>query len=99
VVLVIIVNGDQIAKTGNNIKEYAHTLQTKIKEIENALDQINVSWQGADAISYLNNMRSKYIVALQKLEERIDTCADYLIKVPNTYETLDESYASKSIGV
>ena len=94
----IVVNGDQITRTGNNIKEYAHTLQNKINEIENALDKINASWQGTDAVSYLNNMRSKYIVALQKLEERIDTCGDYLIKVPNTYEALDESYASKNIG-
>lgn len=95
----IIVNGDQIENTGDIIKEYASTLQSKIKEIEDALDRINVAWQGDDAVSYLNSMRSKYIVALQKLEERVDTMADYLKKVPSTYSALDESYGSKNIGV
>ena len=95
----IIVDGDQIQNAGNVIKEYANTLQSKIKEIESALDKINVAWQGEDAISYLNSMRSKYIVALQKLEERVDTIAEYLKKVPNTYGALDDSYGSKNIGV
>ena len=95
----IIVNGDQIANSGKFIKDKANELNTKINEINDCLDKISIAWQGSKSTQYLNNMRSKYVVALKELKERLNDCGEYLTRVPDTYSTLDETYGHKNIGV
>lgn len=97
--MVINVNGDQIKNAGRFIKEKSNELTTKINEINDCLDKLNIVWKGNSSSSYILSMREKYIASLKELRDRISDCGEYLTKVPDTYSALDEAYANKNIGV
>ncbi|MBR2828712.1 MAG: WXG100 family type VII secretion target [Bacilli bacterium] len=75
-----------------NIKGYISTLD---KELEN----INEAWKGADATKYTEKMKDDYSVILASLVEVLNSFADFLSKVFQEYEKVDNEYKGKTIEV
>ena len=44
-------------------------------------------------------MKEKYIVEMLKLQAVLNNYGTYLSKVPGVYDTLDETFSSKTIDV
>lgn len=63
------------------------------------IDQINTVWEGQDALKYINVMKEKYILRLENMASILEEYGEYLKKVPDTYQALDEAFSSKSIDI
>lgn len=84
---------------GTKLKSCGTDLGKDIKEYQAEVDSIPNSWTGGDAAKYMSTINSKFIPALNNLKDAIDSYANYLEKVPNTYDGLDNSFSSRNISV
>ena len=75
-----------------DIKKYLNKLDVE-------LDNINKSWKGSDATKYTKKMRDDYSVLLNGLIESLSSYIEYLEKVYEEYETLDNKYVGRTIEV
>lgn len=95
----ILIDKENVKKTGKNILSYSEEFSTCIKRFESIIDSINTVWSGADALKYINVMKEKYAFSLEELNDVIKQYGMYLEKVPVAYDTLDEVFSSKNIDV
>ncbi|MBR3199656.1 MAG: WXG100 family type VII secretion target [Bacilli bacterium] len=96
----------EIEITKTELTLVAKELGTKKEDIEKylnkldvELDNINKSWKGSDAIKYTKKMRDDYSVLLNGLIESLSSYIEYLGKVYEEYETLDNKYVGRTIEV
>lgn len=90
-------NANETKDLGNRLLDASTVLDQNIKTLYHTLDEMAECWEGADATTFLNIMRSTNMVALEKLKDTIQVYGEYLKNVPEIYSTLDEIYASESI--
>ncbi len=95
----IMIVKSNVAKAGSEVISSAELFNADIKRLLAIIESINTVWNGADALSYINILRDKYIVDLNKMSESITAHGDYLKKVPEAYTIFDESFASQNIDV
>lgn len=95
----ISINKNNIKNNGKQILENFESLSSDIKKVEGILENINIVWEGADALKYVNAMKNKYIKEFDELLDEIKIYGEYLSNVPVAYELLDESFANKNINV
>ena len=95
--MIIEVNADDIMKQSNNISEKIEEFSRSIKMFENIIDNLNTAWIGSDALSYINAMKEKNLVELNKLQTLLEEYNTFLSKVPEAYALLDEIYSSKGV--
>lgn len=93
------INCSSVANYGQQIIEYAVDFESAVSHFCELIDQINTFWEGQDALKYINVMKEKYVVGLEAMGDVLDKYGEYLKKVPDTYQSLDEAFASKSISV
>ena len=94
-----IIDGNQVTKAGNNLKNYAAQIDIKIKAINGILDQIDKAWDGDDKKKYLSDMQTNYIKPLTNLKELIEKSGTFLIKTSSAYAELDRVFSGKGISV
>lgn len=93
------INKDIIVKKGNDLLEYSQDLEEYIKQFLDIIDSINSVWEGADSLKYINVMKERFVPGLEKMNIVIKEYGDYLKKVPEVYDLIDEIYSSKNIDV
>lgn len=93
------INKDIIVKRGNDLLEYSQDFGEYIKQFLNIIDSINSVWEGADSLKYINVMKERFVPGLEKMNSVIKEYGDYLKKVPEVYDLIDEIYSSKNIDV
>lgn len=93
------INKDVIVKKGNELLEYSQDFGEYIKQFLNIIDSINYVWEGADSLKYINVMKERFVPGLEKMNSVIKEYGDYLKKVPEVYDLIDEIYSSKNIDV
>lgn len=91
------INSSDVVKYGKKIADYTNDFNDEIKKLNALIESINEIWNGADALKYINVMKEKYVAELNEIKKILDDYSEYLIMVPETYETLDEVFSTKSI--
>lgn len=95
----ILINKSDIKKYGKQIVDYSLDFQDATNHFCELIDQINAVWEGQDALKYINIMKEKYVPGLEEMASVLEDYGEYLKKVPETYQALDETFSSKSISV
>ena len=95
----IVISKSDIANYGNQIVDYSSEFKDEITKFSALIESINIAWDGADALKYINVMKEKYVVGLEEIKSVLDEYGNYLKKVPETYSAIDEVFSSKSIDV
>lgn len=93
----ILISESDVTNYGKQIVEYSVDFQNATNHFCELIDQINTVWEGQDALKYINVMKEKYAVGLEEMGDVLETYGEYLKKVPDTYQSLDETFSSKSI--
>lgn len=93
------VNGSKINKTVSSVRSKTDTIDNLIKQFEGMIEQIPTYWSGEDANKYIDLMRSNCISRLKVMNEIMRDYTNYLDKVPEVYEILDESFSNRNINV
>ena len=93
------INVTDVKKRGNDMLGYLDDFNTEIKKFEEAIKMINMMWDGADALKYINEMKDKYLVGLNEMKSVLEEYGKYLQKVPDTYSAIDEAFTTKTIDV
>ena len=95
----IIVNSEGIKSVSTSLKNSITFLEEKKSQINTLMDGINEAWKGIDAMKYIEAIRINYIKELENLSECLNDCSEYLAKVPESYNKVDEQFASQKINV
>ena len=95
----IVVTGSDINSIVSELKGEQSNITGYISKLDSELGNINQAWKGADATKYTEKMRDDYKVLLKEFNESLQTHIDYLSKVFNEYQTLDEKFAAERIDV
>lgn len=93
----ISVTNSVIANVGNNLKEKSNKLNSEIIRIYMYINNLKTVWSGTDAESYYNKILEQYIPNLKELISVISDYGNYLQKVGEAYELLDNTFATKNI--
>lgn len=88
-----------VKRVANEMLEYSQDFDDEVKRVKNIIESIGTAWNGTDAIKYVNTMRDKYVVKLDELSDLIRSYGEYLQKVPDAYQILDEAFVSRNIDV
>ena len=97
-IVIVEVDTNRMNKINANIREKINDFSDCIKKFSNIVENINIAWNGADALKYINTMKEKNLIELNKLNELLTEYNDFISKIPQAYNLLDEIYSSKSIG-
>lgn len=89
----------KVTTCGNDIAAYVDNFGTTINEFSTNIGEINNIWEGEDALAYINAMKDECLPLLNEIKEVFEQYGEYLQKVSKTYETLDETFATKTIEV
>ena len=95
----IVVSSEGLTKLSNELENEKDSITDYIKSLNNELDQINNSWEGADATKYLAKMKDDYSYLLEEYKDCVESYADYLAKVFAEYEKVDNKYQGMKIEV
>ena len=95
----IMIHKQETRQAGNQISGYVEDLQQDIHKFEYLMESINTVWEGADALKYINLMKEKYTPQLEQLKDTLKEYGEYLTKVPDAYDILDETFSSRKINV
>jgi hypothetical protein len=95
----ITIKKDEVLKIGKSIIDDASDFEDETKKLLSIIDNINLAWEGADALKYINILKDKYIVGLNELSDVIKNYGEYLKNVPEAYMLLDEAYCSENIDI
>ncbi len=95
----IFINKNDLKKKGEEILSYINTFSNDIHKLENVIDNINIAWQGADQLKYVNALKNNYINELSELANILKKYAEYLINVSQAYDLLDEIFSNKNIEI
>lgn len=89
----------KVTTCGNDIAAYVDNFGTTINEFSTNIGEIKNIWEGEDELKYAYAMEEVCIPALNTIKEVFEQYGEYLQKVSKTYETLDETFATKTIEV
>jgi hypothetical protein len=95
----VTIKKNEVLKISNSIIANAEDFESNIKKLLNIIEGINLAWEGADALKYINTLKDKYIVELNGLVDVINQYGEYLKNVPEAYMLLDEAFSCKNIDV
>lgn len=87
----------EIIKKGDLILSEVDEFERDVKRLIDIIENINLAWEGADALKYVNVLRDKYGVGLIELASVLRNYGNYLKNIPAIYTLLDESFANKKI--
>ena len=97
---------ENIAISNSKVKSIVSMLREEKENIDGFLsslnvevDNINVAWQGQDALAYINKMKNDYNVLIDDFNKCLDTYIEFLNGVFNEYDTFNDEYLSRKIEV
>ena len=93
------IDNANIESLGNKVLSCNETLESDVQRLNTIIDSINQAWEGSDSLKYINALKNKMEPVLKDLTNEVNNYGLYLKNIPNTYDILDEEYASKKIEV
>lgn len=89
------IDKSKIKQIGYSLKENASDIEKQTVNISNIINDLSEAWEGTDYKECRNKVNDKLIPSLKKSYTAIDKLGNYLIKVPNSYDSVDSLYESK----
>lgn len=90
----------------DSIRSNATTLNEKIEELDSQIDKLSTTiednkdgFQGERGTSFFNTLTENYVLDLENLKLDMQSYQDFLSKVPDVYEVLDEEFGNMTIDV
>lgn len=97
------INSNAIKQSVNNMQDNIDSLQLQLSKLSDVVNRIDSAWKSSsesnESTKFIVSIKEIYILSFQKLINNIDMCKDFLSKVPNVYQTFDDSYSNKNINV
>lgn len=87
----------EVKKTADQMISCLNDFENDISSLHNIITNMENVWTGDDAIFFFNTMKEKNLPELKRLYTVLLNYSNFLQKIPNVYETLDEVYTSKGI--
>ncbi len=87
----------EIYTMGLKFKEIAKDVLTEQRKINNIINDMSDAWKGNDYDVCRNTVNDKLLPNLKTASKAIDNMGNYLSKVPNAYNSVDNVYKSKKI--
>ncbi len=87
-----IITTQSLDSQGNGVKTYNENILNDINKLVTLNDQILSFWNGDDAKTLVRKINDDVIPNLNKLYDCIDLYADYLKRVDNVFESVDDNY-------
>lgn len=98
-ILNIYINKSDVTKTGSQIYECYEEFEQYIKKFTAIIESINTAWEGSDSLKYIDVMKEKYIVELEKISDILKEHGKYLKNIPEAYTIIDNNFKNKKIDV
>ncbi len=95
----IVVSSEGLSRLSTELENEKVSITGYIKNLNNELDAISTSWQGADATKYLAKMKDDYSYLLDEYNNSLESYSEYLGKVFSEYEKIDNKYQGMKIEV
>jgi len=89
---------DVIKEQENNIAFNSEQISVNLTLIYNLISSFSSYWQGEDFDNYLATM-SDFITETNKIVNSLDSCVELLKNYYKEGKTIDEEYASKTVGL
>lgn len=93
----ISVDKNEVSKIATSMINNIEYFEDEIKQIQLQIEKLETVWEGSDATKYIDILKNECILELNTFYEIIGEYAEYLKKIPDGYNTLDEIYSSESI--
>ena len=97
--MIVEIDCPSVESYGEQMVNFTDDFKTEMTKFGTIIESINTIWDGADALKYVNSMMDNYLPMLNEVQQLFEAYAEFLQKVPEPYQTLDESYAARSISV
>lgn len=97
--MIVEIDCPSVKSYGDQMIEFTDDFKTGMTKFGTIIESINTIWDGADALEYVNSMMNNYLPMLNEVQQLFESYAEFLQIVPEPYQTLDESYAARSISV
>ena len=95
----IVITSSNVTSVASSLREEFENINGYISTLDKELGSINDAWKGAAATKYTEKMKDDYAVILTSLVEVLNSFADFLSKVFQEYEKVDNEYKGKTIEV
>ena len=95
----IVASSESLTRLSNDLGTEKDNITSCISKLDTELEQINNSWEGADATKYIAKMKEDYSSLLNDYNSCLDSYADYLGQVFSEYEKVDTKYQGMKIEV
>lgn len=95
----IVINYDALSKQGVLVKEMGTDLEMQINNLLLKVEELGDDWKGNDSRSYIETMKEKIILELQKVYPLIEEYGEYAKNVAEAYKMLDDNFANKKIEI
>lgn len=79
-------------KVGNNMISLSEQFANLIQQLKQVIQQLIVSWNGEDAIKYINLFNEEYLPRLTELKTQMEVQGEYVMKIPTIYKTFDSYF-------
>ena len=89
------INNNEINTITNNMYDSVDSLKNEYKKIINQIQELKKGWKGAKSDAFYSYFENNYLEALEKSILEISKYADYLSKIPTTYQYLDDCYGNE----
>lgn len=93
----IIVNKSELKRMGAKLISDANSLHSEGQKINSIINEMAGYWEGKDRDKCVTVIKDTYLVNLDKEKNRINNYGEYLKKIPNAYDELDNSYMKRKI--
>lgn len=93
------INKSEVIKAGSQILGYSEDFDEYITKFLSIIESINTAWEGSDSLKYINTMKEKYILELEKLRDVLKERGNYLTNIPEAYTIIDNDFFNKKIDV
>ena len=97
VIMNININKTAVKNISSKIRNDNEAFLGEVSNLQNAVNNIMIAWNGDDATKYKELMDS-IIVGLNNFHSMIDSYTEFLSNVPGIYDTIDECYSNEKIN-
>lgn len=89
------INRVEATKASREIMLSAETFESDVKKFLAIIENLNIAWEGQDALKLINVLRDKYVPMLNAYSIMLKNNSEFIGKVFTAYATVDKKYSDK----
>ena len=95
----IIIKRDAVDNISKELTEEYNNINDYIKNIDDSLEKVELTWRGNDADEYVKKMQDNFKKPLQDFNDSLKSYIDYLENVFKEYESMDNSFFERKLEI